>query len=378
VDFGWSEEQSRYQESVIEFARQKLGTGSPRDCEQFNAEGWQSCGQYGIQGMVVPATYGGSGLDVLTTVSMLESLGFVCSDNGLLFALGAHIWGCEMPLLMFGSREQKSQYLPRLSSGEWIGALAAAEPEAGSDVFALRGVARRKGDGYLLDCSKVFVTNAQEANLMIVLASTDAELGWRGLTTFLVEKSFPGVTVRRMSKMGLKSSSLCEVLLEDCEVPMENRLGGEGAGSAIFSQTMEWERAFILSPALGTMRRLLERCVDYARLRKQFGQPLGKFQLVSEKIVEMRLRLETAKNLLYRVAWLKDKGKSTAAESAMVKLHISDSWVQSCLDAIQVHGGYGYLTDLELEKELRDALASRLFSGTSEIQKVLIAQMMGL
>jgi alkylation response protein AidB-like acyl-CoA dehydrogenase len=159
---------------------------------------------------------------------------------------------------------------------------------------------------------------------------------------------------------------------------MENRLGGEGAGSAIFSQTMEWERAFILSPALGTMRRLLERCVDYARLRKQFGQPLGKFQLVSEKIVEMRLRLETAKNLLYRVAWLKDKGKSTAAESAMVKLHISDSWVQSCLDAIQVHGGYGYLTDLELEKELRDALASRLFSGTSEIQKVLIAQMMGL
>ena len=347
--------------------------------QEFYLEGWKKCAEFGIHRLAIPKKYGGLEADPLGVLGCLESLGYACKDNGLIFSINAHMWTCQAPLLEFGSEEQKEKYLPRLGNGESIGGNAITEPGSGSDAFSLSTTARRKGDTYLLNGSKVFVTNGPVADLTVVFATVDPSLGSRGVTAFLVEKEFPGISVgRKVDKMGLRTSPMAELFLDNCEVPARNLLGKEGEGSALFTDSMTWERGFILASAVGAMQRLLETCVQYAMDRKQFGQPIGKFQLVADKIVNMKLRLETARSLLYKVGWLKSKGRSAFMEAALAKLHISETWVQSALDAIQVHGGYGYTTDYELERELRDAVGSRIYSGTSEIQRLLIASLLGL
>ncbi|AFY35388.1 acyl-CoA dehydrogenase family protein [Calothrix sp. PCC 7507] len=374
-------EQVEIKEKLIEFAQKSLIEDITKlDLqEEFNLEGWRKCAAWGIMGMPIPQEYGGKELDSLTTIYALEGLGYGCKDNGLLFSIAAHIWACEFPILTFGTQEQKLKYLPSLVKGEIIGGHAVTETEAGSDVYNLKTTATRKGDRYVLNGSKIFVTNGTIANLILVFANLEPALGKRGITGFLVEKDFPGFIVKKkMSKMGLRTAQMAELLLDNCEIPVSNRLGKEGAGMAIFSHSMEWERGFILASAIGSMERLLDQCVQYAKQRQQFQQPIGKFQQISSKLVDMKLRLETARGLLYKFGWLKQMGKSAFMEAAMTKLYISESWVQSCLDALQIHGGYGYLTELELERELRDALGSRVYSGTSEIQRQIIAQFMGL
>jgi alkylation response protein AidB-like acyl-CoA dehydrogenase len=374
-------EQIEIKNNVIQFAEKLLieNLAELDQQEKFNLEGWQKCGEWGIMGLPIPQEYGGKELDSLTTIYALEGLGYGCKDNGLLFSIAAHTWACEIPLLTFGTPEQKLKYLPKLVKGELIGAHAVTEPEAGSDVYSLQTTAQKEGDKYILNGSKMFVTNGAIANFILVFANIQPERGKRGITCFLVEKDFPGFIVKKkMSKMGLRTAQMAEILLENCEVPAANLLGKEGTGMAVFSHSMEWERGFILASAIGSMERLLEQCVQYAKKRKQFQQPIGKFQLISSKLVDMKMRLETARSLLHKFGWLKQQGKSAFMEAAMAKLYISESWVQSCLDAIQIHGGYGYLTELGLERELRDALGSRLYSGTSEIQYQIIAQFMGL
>ena len=381
MDFSWTEEQIQFKKKVIQFAQQELQSNLvDLDWrEEFDREGWQKCGKFGLIGLPIPQQYGGRETDILTTLCGLEALGYGCKDNGLIFAINAQIWACEIPILTFGTEAQKQKYLPKLCQGQLIGAHAASEPDAGSDIYSLKTTAELQGDKYILNGTKNWVTNGPVADLNIVFANVAPEKGKQGITGFLVEKDFPGVVMnRKISKMGLRTTQLGELVLENCEVPVENRLGREGAGLAIFNHSMEWERGFILASAIGTMERLLETCVRYARKRQQFGQAIGKFQLVSSKIVEMKLRLETARSLLYKMGWLKQIKKTAIMEAAMVKLHISESWVQTCLDTIQIHGGYGYLTELELERELRDALGSKLYSGTSEIQSQIIAQMMGV
>ncbi len=381
MDFSWSKTQIQLKKEVIRFAQQSLTSDLIElDREQrFNRADWHKCGEFGVHGWPIPADYGGKGLDILSTVYALQGLGYGCKDNGLIFAINAHIWACQIPLLTFGSEEQKKKYLPLLCRGEWIGGHAASEPEAGSDIYGLKTTAQKEGDRYILNGRKIYVTNGPVADLLIVFATVDPALGKRGLTAFLVEKERPGLIVERtVSKMGVRTTQMGELTLKDCQVPVQNRLGKEGAGLAIFSHSMEWERGFILASAVGTMERLLEQSVRYARRRKQFGQAIGKFQLVADKLVEMKMRLETAKAHLYKVAWLKKKGKMAIMEAAMAKLYISEAWVQSCLDVIQIHGGYGYLTEAEFERELRDALGSKLYSGTSEIQRMIIAQFMGV
>lgn len=355
-------------ENIIELDRQ----------EKFNRDGWQKCGDFGILGLPIPQEYGGSGADILTTIQALEGMGCGCKDNGLIFAINAHLWAVEIPILTFGTLVQKQKYLPTLCKGSAIAAHAISEPEAGSDIYSLKTTAVREGDNYILNGRKMFVTNAPVADLILVFATVEPLKGKKGITGFLVEKQFPGLIVKPLSKMGLRTAIMGEITLNDCQVPVENRLGPEGGGFAIFSHSMEWERGAILASAVGTMERLLKRCLDYAKTRQQFGQPIGKFQLISSKLVEMKMRLETSRALLYKFAELKQTGKPAHLEAAMAKLQISEAWVQSCLDAIQIHGGYGYLTEFELERELRDALGSRLYSGTSEIQQQAIAQFMGL
>jgi alkylation response protein AidB-like acyl-CoA dehydrogenase len=309
----------------------------------------------------------------------MEGLGYGTRDQGLLFSLNAHLWTNSVPILRYGTDEQRTRYLPGLCAGTLIGANAATEPEAGSDIFSLRTRAVREGDTYVLTGTKMFVTNAQAADLFVTYATIDPRLGPMGVTGFIVDRDTPGVTVGRpMHKMGLRTSPMGEVIFEDARVPVANRLGREGRGVEVFECSMEWERGCILASCLGVMRRQLEECVRHARERRQFGRPIGKNQSVANRIVDMRVRLETSRPLVYEIGRLKDRDRPAMLEAAMAKLHVSRSFVDSSLDAIQIFGGYGYMTEQEIERDLREAVGSGLYSGTSEIQRNIIARALGL
>jgi alkylation response protein AidB-like acyl-CoA dehydrogenase len=312
-------------------------------------------------------------------MAALEGLGRGSRNNGFSFALNAHLWGCVEPIAAFGSDEQKQVYLPRLANGEWIGALGASEREAGSDIFSLKTRAVKRDDAYVLSGGKMLITNAPVADVHIVLATVDPTRGAFGLTAFIVERGTPGLEVSgSIDKMGLSTAQMGELTLEDCVVPARNRLGSEGAGLAIFNHTMEWERGFIMSFAVGAMERQLEACIAYARARQQFGQPIAQFQAVADRLVDMRVRWETSRLMLYRFAWLKQEQRAAQAEAAMTKLAISEAWVRSCEDAMRLYGGYGFLTETGVERELRDALGSLSYSGTAEMQRRVMARWMKL
>jgi hypothetical protein len=266
-----------------------------------------------------------------------------------------------------------------LCDGSLIGANAASEPDAGSDIFSMRTRALRDGDAYVLTGTKTFVTNAPVADLFVAYATIDPALGPMGITAFIIERDTPGLSIsREFHKMGLRTSPMAEVVFESCRVPLANRLGREGRGVEVFECSMEWERGCILASCLGVMRRQLEECVRHARSRKQFGRPIGKNQSVANRIVDMRVRIETCRPLVYRIGTLKDAGRPALLEAAIAKLHVSQCFVQSSLDAVQVFGGYGYMTEQQIERDLRDAVGSGLYSGTSEIQRNIIARVLGL
>lgn len=381
MDFSWSSEQKELLDAVQRFAEKQLAydvIDNDRH-DRFNLEAWKSCGTFGIQGLPVPSDYGGLDADALTTVGALERLGYACKDNGLIFSINAHLWTVVLPLITGGTEAQKEKYLPGLSDGSLIGANAMSEPGSGSDAFNMSTTARRDASTYVLNGAKTWVTNGPVGDLFAVYATVDKDKGAHGVTAFLVEKDTPGMEMGPpIEKMGLRTSPMCEVFFQDCEVPVENRLGEEGAGSVLFSRSMTWERGCILAHAVGSMSRLVDGCVAHANLREQSGKTIGKFQHVAGRIVDMKVRLETARHLLYYTAWLRTRRKGAFLEAAMVKLYLSDCWVKTCEDAIQIHGAYGYTVEGEFERELRDALGSRIYSGTSEIQKNLIAGMMGL
>lgn len=381
MKLSWTPEQLRWKEELIRTVQSELdGDLLERDRQQrFDRDAWRTLARLGLPGLPIASAYRGRGADALTTMLALEGLGYACRDNGLSFALGAHLWGCALPLARFGSEAQKGNYLPRLCSGEWIGALAASERGAGSDVYGLQTAAVRRDQHYRLTGSKMFVTNAPVAQLFVVLATLDPAKGAMGLSAFVVDRNAPGLRIgAQLEKMGLRTAPMAELFLDDCVVPAADRLGAEGNGLAIFSTIMEWERAFILAPAIGTMEWLLEQCVRHVRQRRQFGQPIGRFQAVADRVVDMRIRLETARALLYKVGALKQDDALTLADAAMAKLHVSEAWVQQCQDAIHLHGGYGYLSELQLERELRDAIGSQFFSGTADMQRRIIAHEMDL
>jgi hypothetical protein len=381
VDFELTEEQKKLQDGAIEFARNALGEDlMRRDREsKFSREGWKRCAEFGVFAMPVPQEYGGLGLGITSVIAVMEGLGYGTRDQGLLFSMNASLWTNTIPILVYGTEEQKKKYLPPLARGELIGANGASEPDAGSDIFSMRTRAERKGDRYVLNGTKMFVSNAQEADLIVAYATVNPALGPMGVTGFIIERSTPGITIsRKIEKMGLRTSPMAEVILEDVEVPVENRLGREGRGVEVFECSMEWERGCILANYLGVMRRQLEQVIQHARQRKQFGKAIGKFQSVANRIVDMRVRLDTSRPMVYRIGWLKEQGKSAVLEASIAKLYVSECLVQSCLDAIQIYGGYGYMTEQEVERDLRDAVGSTLYSGTSEIQRNIIARCMGL
>jgi hypothetical protein len=381
MEFSWNEEQLAYKKAVIDFAQRELNTDMvSRDRQSnFSRDLWKKCAEFGIQGLAFPEEYGGADADILTAMLTMEGLGYGCKDNGLIFGINAQMWSVQMPIHSFGTEAQKEKYLSRLCSGELIGAHGMTEPDTGSNAYGLRMHAKKRDGGYLLNGTKMFVTNAPIADIAIVFATVDPSKGMWGITAFIIDYDTPGFSVsREIEKMGLRTSPMGELILQDCFLPEENRLGPEGAGSRIFNHSMEWERSCILASNLGTMERQLENCIQYARDRVQYDQPIGKFQSVANRIVDMKVRLETARLILYKVAWLKKMGEPAVMEAALAKLYLSESFMQSSLDAIRTMGGYGYMAEFEVERYLRDSIGGTIYSGTSDIQRNIIARLIGL
>jgi len=381
LDFSWTEEQNAFRQSVIKFARQELNNNLiERDRNQeFSRQAWNKCAEFGIQGLPIPQPYGGGGSDILTTVCALEALGYGCRDNGLVFSINAHMWSAEIPILNHGTEAQKQYYLPKLVNGEWIGIQGMTEPMSGSDAYSLRTRAEKRGDRYILNGSKTFISNAPIADVFIIFANLDPEMKPAGVTAFVVDKGTPGLSVsRKLEKMGLRTSPIAELAITDCEIPAENLLGKEYGGQAVFTSAMEWERICILANHLGLMQRLLETSARYASQRQQFGQPIDKFPAVATRIAEMDIRLETSRLVLYKAAWLKKTGRHPLREASIAKAYVSEACVQTCLDAIKIHGGYGYMTEYEIERDLRDAIGGTIYSGTSDIHKMILASLQGV
>jgi alkylation response protein AidB-like acyl-CoA dehydrogenase len=381
MNFDFSPDQEEIRADVAAFARAELNAGLLEDDQagRFSREKWVKAARFGLHGLPMPESYGGTDRDLLTTVCAMEGLGYGCRDNGLIFSINAHIWSAEIPLLRFGNEQQKAHYLPRLVSGEWIAVHAMTEEESGSDAFNVHTTARRDGSDYILNGSKVFITNGPVADVVIVFATLDRADKTGGLTAFIVEKGTPGFDASRgFQKMGLRTSPMGQVFLDDCRVPVTHRLGAEGAGMAIFNASMDHERCCILAAGVGTLQHQLETCVARARSWERFGKPIGKFQSISNRIADMSVRLETARLLLYKVTWLLSQGRRASALCAMAKLYISECMVESSLAAIQLFGGYGYTADLGIERDLRDAVGGTIYSGTNDIQRLIIARYQGL
>ncbi len=383
MDFSWTAEQVALKDKVIAFARESLSDRVlERDTEgEFPHVGWRKCAEFGIQSMAIPAEFNSSGVDtdLLSATLAMEALGYGCRDNGLTFALNTQMWTVQYPIHRFGTDAQKREYLPKMCAGELIGAHAITERESGSDVFALQTHAKRVDGGYLLNGTKRFVSLGPIADLALMFVTLDPSKAKWGVTALLVPTDSPGLKVSApQQKMGLGTVPMGDIVVTDCFVAEANRLGPEGAGASISTSCLGVERCFILASHLGAMEHQLENAIHYARTRRQFGQPIGKFQSVSNRVADMKLRLETARLLLYQVAWLSQQNKSVMLESALLKLHLSESFVASSMDALRIHGGNGYLREFEVERDLRDSIGGVLYAGTTDIQRVLIARILGL
>lgn len=380
MDFQPNEAQRSLCEEIRKFGRSLNERLAERDAAgTFDRSLFRRCAEFGIQGLPVPEEYGGSGQDLTTSMLAMEALGHACRDNGLLFSINAQMWAVELPLVRFGTENQRRRFLPDLCRGERVAAHAISEPGSGSDVMAMAARATRDGDHYVLDGTKTFVTNGPVADLVLVFATLDRSAGPAGITGFIVERGTPGLWLSpAMPKMGLRTSPMGEVVLEGCRVPVANRIGAEGMGAAVFSAAMEWERACIFASHLGAMERLLEETIEYAKSRNQFGSPLSTFSPIADRIVQSKIEIEAGRMLLYRVAAAKDRGEDAMLLAAMAKLFVSEAHVRQALSAMQIHGGYGYTTEYGIERELRDALPGTIYSGTSEMQRRIIARLMGL
>lgn len=383
MDFSWPEEYVSFKKQVIAFAQNELNEGTlERDEAQlFSQELWKKCAAFGIQKLAIPKQYGGplEEVDFLRAMLAMEGLGYGCADNGLPFGLNAQMWTVQTPIVHFGTEAQKEKYLTQMASGEMIMSHALTEPEAGSDIFSMQMTAEKVDGGYHLNGKKHLITFAPICDATLVFANANPKLGHWGVSAFLVDKGTPGFTTsKKKSKMGLRSIPIGDLIFEDCFVPEESLLGKVGMGFSILNHSLEYDRCCILASQLGAMERQLEQAIDYTKKRQQFKQPIGKFQSVSNRIADMKLRLETSRLLLYKTAWLKKNGDSAMLEAALLKLQLSESFVASSLDAMRTFGGRSYLTEHGIEKDLRDAVGGVLYAGTSDVQRNIIAKLLGL
>lgn len=367
MDFTISSKQKQFVEEVKRFA--KLSLNNPEYLNQFSYEQWKCTAEFGILGLIVPEKYDGLEESYLTAALVIEALGYACPNNGFIFALNNHIWVGLNLINQFGSREIKDLYLRKMVHGEMIGAMAITEADAGSDAYSISTTFSETLEGYILDGKKMFISNGSIANIFIVFAQRQNGMQ-KKLTAFVVDKSFEGVHIGKdIEKMGLNACPMNEIVFDRCFIPKGNILGEIDNANIILSCALEAERCFEFAPHVGAMQRVMEKCIEYAETRIQFGKKISEFQSVSHKIANMRVGIEFAKLLLYKIACMKDQGKSTYLESSMFKLFVSERYIQACEDALQIFGAYGYSGEYGIERELRDAYACCIYSGTNEMQR---------
>ena len=380
MDFEFTKEQLMFKREVIRFARKEI---VPRVQEHdlkeaFDFESFCKMGEFGILGLHFPEAYGGGGADVITTVMVGEALGEAGVDGGMTLAYGAHTFLCADTLFRNGTEAQRRKYLPRLITGEWIGCMGLSEPDAGSDVASMTTVAEKKGDKYVLNGTKMWITNGPIADVAVVYAKTDTDCDRHsGISAFVVEKGTPGFKPGPpLIKMGVRTSQTSELVFTDCEIPAENLLGKENEGFLYAMQTVEWDRSALLAPFVGATTYVEKKCARYAKGRVQFGRPIAAFQAIKHKLADIRIFGEAARALVYRIAWCKDQGRPlNHLEAAVAKLFIGDWSLAVTNDAVMLHGGYGYTHEFDMERIFRDTRLAPIGGGTSEIQKMIISKM---
>ncbi len=375
LDFDLGETAEAIREAVADFATEEI---APRAEEidrsnRFPRDLWPKLGALGLLGITVEEEYGGAGLGYLEHVLAMEEVSRASASVGLSY--GAHSNLCVNQIRLHGSDAQKRRYLPKLISGEHVGALAMSEPGAGSDVVSMRTRAERRGDRFVLNGNKMWITNGPEADVLVVYAKTDPEGGSRGITAFLVEKGFPGFsTAQKLDKLGMRGSDTCELLFEDCEVPAENVLGEVNGGVRVLMGGLDYERLVLTGGPLGIMRACLDLVLPYVHERHQFGRPIGSFQLMQGKIADMYTAMNAARAYAYTCAKAADRGRITRQDAAACLLFAAERATALALEAIQALGGNGYINDYPAGRLLRDAKLYEIGAGTSEIRRMLIGR----
>lgn len=377
MDFGLTEEQQMIRKMVRDFAKKEVApTAEERDEEErFDRSIFNKMAELGLTGIPWPEEYGGIGGDYVSYVIAVEELSRVCASTGV--TLSAHLSLAGWPVYTYGTEEQKQKYLTAMAAGDMMGAYGLTEPGSGSDAAAMKTTARKENGEYILNGSKIFITNGGEADVYIVFAVTDPALKHKGVSAFIVEKNFPGFSVgKKEKKLGIRSSPTTEIIFEDCRVPEENRLGQEGQGFAIAMKTLDGGRNGIAAQAVGIAQGALDAAVDYAKERKQFGKPIASMQGISFKLADMAVKVEASRLLTYQAAWNESAGISYGKESAMSKLFAGDSAMDVTIEAVQVFGGYGYTKDYPVERYMRDAKITQIYEGTNEVQRLVIGKML--
>ncbi|HFJ9293112.1 TPA: acyl-CoA dehydrogenase AcdA [Bacillus cereus] len=377
MHFKLSEEHEMIRKMVRDFAKNEVApTAAERDEEErFDRELFDKMAELGLTGIPWPEEYGGIGSDYLAYVIAIEELSRVCASTGV--TLSAHTSLAGWPIFKFGTEEQKQKFLRPMAEGKKIGAYGLTEPGSGSDAGGMKTIAKRDGDHYILNGSKIFITNGGIADIYVVFALTDPESKQRGTSAFIVESDTPGFSVgKKESKLGIRSSPTTEIMFEDCRIPVENLLGEEGQGFKVAMQTLDGGRNGIAAQAVGIAQGALDASVEYARERHQFGKPIAAQQGIGFKLADMATDVEAARLLTYQAAWLESEGLPYGKESAMSKVFAGDTAMKVTTEAVQVFGGYGYTKDYPVERYMRDAKITQIYEGTQEIQRLVISRML--
>ena len=376
MDFDLTNDQKMLQDQVRKFAENELAPIAPEiDISgEFPWDNIKKMAKMGLLGIIVPEKYGGSEFDFVSLAIAIEEISRICATTGIIVAVNNSL--ASYPILQFGTEEQKSKYLPLLCSGEKIGAIGITEPNAGSDVAAMESTAKLEGDYYILNGTKRFITNAGEAGIFIVFAYTDKELGYKGMSAFIVDRETPGFTLgKHEDLMGIRATANCELIFEDSKIPKENLLGKEGEGFKVCMNTLDVSRIDIGAQAVGIAQGALDESIKYSKERKAFGKPICYFGMIQNMLAEMATQIQAARLLVYYAGYCKDKGmKRFSKESAMAKYYASDIAVDVTRKAVQIYGGYGYTKDYTVERLYRDAKILELYEGTTEVQKIVIAR----
>ena len=369
-----NEQQKMIQKMVREFAEKEIApVAADLDKKaEYPTKILQKMAKLGLLGIIIPTEYGGAGLDTISYAIVIEEISRKCASTGVITSV--HNSLVSWPIMKYGTEEQKKKYLPILAKGEKIGAFAGTEPNAGSDLGAMRTSAELKGDKYIINGDKTFITSGSEAGILIVFAVTDKNAGSKGISAFIVENTFKGFKVGSIfDKMGINANHVSELVFENMEVPKENLLGKEGEGFKIALSTLDGGRIGIGAQAVGIAQACLDESIEYAKQRQQFGRPISSFQAIQWMIADMATRIEAARYLVYNAAYKKDKGIRISKEAAMAKLFASETAVEAAIKAVQIHGGYGYTKEYTVERLFRDSKITEIYEGTSEIQRLVIA-----